>query len=129
MKRRHFLAAGALAAATPLSVRAEAAVKAAEPAKRGPNRIGVSSYSFWGFRRDELRDIPTCLDHAARMGFDGFEVLQRQLVSTENGELQKIKRHAFLNGLDLMGYSTHQGCGPSPTDCASQPDRSRQIQS
>lgn len=74
-----------------------------------PNRIGVSSYSFWGFRHDHLRSISTCLDHAARMGFDGFEVLQRQLTETDNATLQKIKRHAFLNGLDLMGYSTHQG--------------------
>jgi len=109
MKRRHFLAAGSLAA-VPLHVRAEGEVaKELAAATTTPNRIGVSSYSFWGFRRDELRDIPTCLDHAARFGFDGFEVLQRQLVSTDNAELQKVKRHAFLNGLDLMGYSTHQG--------------------
>lgn len=74
-----------------------------------PNRIGVSSYSFWGFRRDELRDLTLCLDHAARMGFDGLEILQRQLTGTDNASLQKIKRHAFVNGLDLMGYSTHQG--------------------
>ncbi|MBK1825899.1 sugar phosphate isomerase/epimerase [Haloferula rosea] len=53
--------------------------------------------------------MPLCLDHAARMGFDGFEILQRQLTQTDNASLQKIKRHAFLNGLDLMGYSTHQG--------------------
>ena len=74
-----------------------------------PNRIGVSSYSFWAFHRDPLRPLDVNLDHAARMGFDGLEVLQRQLVSTENGALQKIKRHAFLLGLDLMGFSTHQG--------------------
>jgi sugar phosphate isomerase/epimerase len=107
MKRRHFLATGALAGtALPLS----AQTAATAPAGKSPaNRIGVSSYSFWGFQREALRDIPTCLDHAARMGFDGFEVLQRQLVSTDNADLQKIKRHAFLLGLDLMGYSTHQG--------------------
>ena len=105
MKRRHFLATGALAG-LPLSLPAQ---QSPAPSKSVANRIGVSSYSFWGFRRDDLRDIPTCLDHAARMGFDGFEVLQRQLVSTDNAELQKIKRHAFLHGLDLMGYSTHQG--------------------
>ena len=104
MKRRHFLATGSLAA-LPFPAFSE---EAATPPSR-PNRIGVSSYSFWGFQRENLRDIPTCLDHAARMGFDGFEVLQRQLVSYDNAELQKIKRHAFLLGLDLMGYSTHQG--------------------
>ena len=73
------------------------------------NSIGVSSYSFWAFRRDEFRPLETCLDHAARMGFDGLEILQRQLVETDSATLQKIKRHAFLNGLDLMGFSTHQG--------------------
>lgn len=106
MKRRHFLSAGALAGLAPAVSGQEKSAAAAAPRA---NRIGVSSYSFWGFRREELRDIPTCIGHAARMGFDGFEVLQRQLVSTENAELQKIKRHAFVNGLDLMGYSTHQG--------------------
>ena len=52
-------------------------------AKPRPNRIGVSSYSFWGFKRDDLRPIDVCLEHAARMGFDGFEILQRQLASTD----------------------------------------------
>jgi sugar phosphate isomerase/epimerase len=108
MKRRHFLAAGALAA-LPLPLSAQEDTDLIVPPPSRPNRIGVSSYSFWGFQREALRDIPTCLDHAARMGFDGFEVLQRQLVATDNATLQKIKRHAFLLGLDLMGYSTHQG--------------------
>ena len=108
MKRRHFLSAGALAA-LPLPLSAEE--KPAAPSR--PNRIGVSSYSFWGFQREALRDIPTCLDHAARMGFDGFEILQRQIAAAneipDNASLQKYKRHAFLLGVDLMGYSTHQG--------------------
>lgn len=113
MKRRHFLATGSLAA-LPFPLAAQVDEDLVVPAAGSrPNRIGVSSYSFWGFKRDELRDIPTCLDHAARMGFDGFEVLQRQLVDKDqipdNATLQKIKRHAFLLGLDLMGYSTHQG--------------------
>lgn len=86
----------------------ESQVQVAIP-HRPRNRIGVSSYSFWGFQRQELRPIEVCLDHAARMGFDGLEILQRQLEVADNATLQKIKRHAFLLGLDLMGYSTHQG--------------------
>ncbi len=110
MKRRHFLTTAALVAGIPPVLAKEPTPSEGKAASKGvPNRIGVSSYSFWGFQRDDLRDIPTCLDHAARFGFDGFEVLQRQLVSTANGELQKIKRHAFLHGIDLMGFSTHQG--------------------
>ncbi len=74
-----------------------------------PNRIGISSYSFWGFNREDLRPIDICLEHAARMGFDGFEILQKQLSSWDAPQLMKIKRRAFLLGIDLMGYSTHQG--------------------
>jgi sugar phosphate isomerase/epimerase len=49
------------------------------------------------------------MEAAARMGFDGVELLERQLTDLSPGALQRLKRHAFLLGLDLMGYSTHQG--------------------
>ena len=107
MNRRHFLASSAAFSATSV-LSGTAAEAKAKPALRA-NRIGVSSYSFWGFNRQDLRPIDVCIEHAARMGFDGFEILQRQLLSTEPAELMKIKRRAFLLGLDLMGYSTHQG--------------------
>ena len=56
-----------------------------------------------------------CIDHAAAMGFDGVEILQKQLASTDRSALLKLKRQAFLLGLDLMGYSTHQGfLSPDP---------------
>lgn len=112
MNRRKFLAAagGATGMASVGGV-----TEAKPPAETHSNPIGVSSYSFWAFSRKEYRPLEICLDHAARMGFDGLEILQRQLVSTENTDLQKIKRHAFLLGLPLMGYSTHQGfLSPDP---------------
>ncbi len=43
------------------------------------------------------------------MGFDGIELLLVQMQSEENNYLQKLKRQAFHAGLDLMGFSTHQG--------------------
>ena len=43
------------------------------------------------------------------MGFDGIELLLVQMASEENDYLQKLKRRAFHAGLDLMGFSTHQG--------------------
>lgn len=113
MNRREFIITSAAAAAgvQVVSSQEKSAVKI--PVKVGApsrsNPIGVSSYSFWAFHRKEYRPLEVCLDHAARMGFDGLEILQRQLVSTDNAALQKIKRHAFLLGLDLMGFSTHQG--------------------
>ena len=79
------------------------------------NRIGVSTYSFWGFRRDAFRPIEKCLDLAAEMGFDGVEILQRQMEDESNSALQSIKQRAFVLGLDLMGFSTHQGfVSPDP---------------
>jgi len=74
-----------------------------------PNPIGVSTYSFWQFRRDELRDIDTCITKAAEMGFDGVEILHRQMTDTSNAALQKIKRRALVEGMALYGLSTHQG--------------------
>ena len=108
MKRRHFLAAtGALAATATLRAGAKESDAKSAP-HTGPNRIGVSSYSFWGFDRAKFRSMELCMDHAARMGFDGFEILQVQLEKKDNATLQNLKKHAFLNGLDLMGFSTHQ---------------------
>jgi sugar phosphate isomerase/epimerase len=103
LDRRHFLGAAAALAVTP-SVRA-----ADPPARKIKNRIGVSTYSFWQFKNRELRDIEKCIDLSAEMGFDGVEILHRQMTAEDDATLQKIKRRAFVNGLDLMGFSTHQG--------------------
>lgn len=74
------------------------------------NRIGVSTYSFWQFNGPkENVPIEKCIDDAARMGFDGIELLLVQMASEEKAYLNKLKRQAFHNGLDLMGFSTHQG--------------------
>lgn len=73
-----------------------------------PLRIGVSTYSFWHFR-DERVPVAACIEDAARMGFDGVEILHQQMDDESNGALQKLKQQAFTLGLDLMGFSTHQG--------------------
>jgi len=74
------------------------------------NRIGVSTYSFWQFNGPkEDSPIEGCIENAARMGFDGIEFLLMQMQSEENSYLQKLKRQAFHAGLDIMGFSTHQG--------------------
>jgi len=97
----------ASAAAVPLAAMTG---QAAQPApKKRRNRIAVSTYSFWQFRNKELRDLEKCIDLAAEMGFDGVELLLRQFTDESNGYLQKLKRRAFVNGLDLCGFSTHQG--------------------
>ena len=109
IKRRTFLsssiaAAGALALA---SDRSKAVAPA--PKSRRPNPIAVSTYSFWRFKEGMKMPIEKCIDEAARMGFDGVDLLLYQMESEENSYLQKIKRHALINGLDLCCMSTHQG--------------------
>ncbi len=81
----------------------------AEESNRTTNRIAVSTYSFWQFQHKELRDVEACINRSAEMGFDGVEILHRQMESEDNGYLQKLKRAAFVNGVDLCGFSTHQG--------------------
>jgi L-ribulose-5-phosphate 3-epimerase len=80
-----------------------------ETAAARRRRIAVSTYSFWQFRREELRDVERCIDLAAGMGFDAVEILHRQMNDESHGYLQRLKQRAFLNGLDLCGFSTHQG--------------------
>lgn len=76
---------------------------------RHKNPIAVSTYSFWRFRDDSKLSIEECIDEAARMGFDGVEILHIQMESEEPDYLQRLKRRAFVNGLALCGLSTHQG--------------------
>ena len=70
--------------------------------------IGVSTYSFWHFRKKRV-EVADCIDMAARMGFDGVEILHVQMSDDSNAYLQSLKHRAFVNGLDLMGFSIHQG--------------------
>ena len=104
--RRRFLAgsaAGIALASSPL------AAAEGEAAPKRPNRIAVSTYSFWQFRHRDLRDVGRCIDLAAEMGFDGVEILHRQMQDESNAALQKLKQRAFAHGLSLCGFSTHQG--------------------
>ena len=73
----------------------------AQELKTPPHRhhLGVSTYSFWQFKNDALRDIEKCIDLAAEWGFDGVEILHRQMTNEEPGYLQRLKKRAFVNGL------------------------------
>jgi sugar phosphate isomerase/epimerase len=110
-ERRTFLTASAAAlalAAAGSPLPAPAAPEEPKNPPYRPNRIGVSTYSYWQFRNKDLRNIETCIDLAAETGFDGVEILHRQMQSEDNDYLQRLKRRAFLLGLDLCGFSTHQ---------------------
>lgn len=111
IKRRTFLTSSiAATAALGLSSSSVTRTSAGQSkTSHRPNPIAVSTYSFWRFKKNMKLPIETCIDEAARMGFDGVDLLLIQMESEENSYLQKIKRHALLNGLDLCCMSTHQG--------------------
>ncbi len=113
LNRRKFIQAGAASAAGAAMAGCTSGISPVEesPAKNiRHNPIGVSTYSFWQFNRPKndppIEDI---IDHVAAMGFDGVELLLVQMPSEEIPYLNKLKRQAFHAGLDLMGFSTHQG--------------------
>jgi sugar phosphate isomerase/epimerase len=107
---------GLVAAAGASAFAASNGQGAETPMKKYAHRIGVSTYSFWHFRGAPT-PIETCLEHAADMGFDGVEILHVHMEEAAKAAggtvdkplLRKIKQRAFALGLDLMGFSTHQG--------------------
>ncbi|HNS21889.1 MAG TPA: sugar phosphate isomerase/epimerase family protein [Sedimentisphaerales bacterium] len=110
--RRAFIA-GSVAALAGVGAAGCATQKASasESKTQRGNRIAVATYSFWQFKDDRKMPIERCIDEAARMGFDGVDILLRQIdgePNVDNAYLQKLKRHALINGLDLCNLSTHQ---------------------
>ncbi len=107
LSRRAFLASGAVAAASPVLSPAKLMAQSAPPSG-GRIKLGLSSYSYWHFKTAKV-SIETVIDEAARLGFEGVDILHRQMEGEDNAYLQKLKRHAFLNGIDLICLSIHQG--------------------
>jgi len=70
-------------------------------------RIGVSTYSYWHFEKVKY-PIEKVIENAARLGFDGVEILHRQMESEEKKYVNNLKRMAFSLGLDLFFLSIHQ---------------------
>ena len=109
--RRTFLAGSASAALAGLANQVGAAEQAGGAGRQNMrrNRIATSTYSFWRFKDDSKLPIEECIRQAAGMGFDGVEVLHRQMTDESNEYLQGIKRCALVEGVDLCGFSIHQG--------------------
>ncbi|GAB2564653.1 sugar phosphate isomerase/epimerase family protein [Spirosoma areae] len=109
ISRRSFLTNSVVAAAAPaFDHRGPNAVSAAAAPSGGRIKLGLSSYSYWHFKTAKV-PIETVIDEAARLGFEGVDILHRQMEGEDNAYLQKLKRHAFLSGIDLICLSIHQG--------------------
>ena len=80
---------------------------AAESSAPTRNRLGVSTYSYWHLRGEKY-PIEKVIENAARLGFEGVEVLHRQMAEESTEYLNKLKRLAFNNGLSLYMLSIHQ---------------------
>ena len=112
--RRGFLAASVAGAAAAAAARRAGAqqqgdAKPAEARRVRPNPIAVSTYSFWRFRDDSKMAVEQCIEQASAMGFDGVEILHRQMGREDNGYLQQLKQTALREGVPLCGFSIHQG--------------------
>jgi len=111
LTRRNFLATAALASSAPSLL----AAPAAKPAPKKRIKLGVSTYSYWHFKTDRVL-IETVIDKAAQLGVEGVDILHRQmdipekepLTPAHRPYLQKLKRHAFTSGIDLICLSIHQ---------------------
>ena len=110
MDRRHFLTGTAAGAASLISSSRQSAIATeTNTLPHHPNPIAVSTYSYWRYQKDAKLPIEDCIDLAAEQGFDAVEILHVQMTREDNDYLQMLKRRAFVNGLALCGFSTHQG--------------------
>ena len=121
MNRRHFLATTASAFTAPALLRMAGAAETRVPPRI---KLGISTYSYWHFKTEKV-PIENVIDSAAALGVEGVDILHRQMALEEQGPLtpavhqycQRLKRHAFRAGIDLICLSIHQDfVSPHPAE-------------
>ena len=95
------LGAGLTASILPTTVDAKAAVV------KPRIKLSVSSYSYWHFKKEKY-PIEKVIDEAAKVGVEGIDILHRQMEGEDNAYIQKLKKHAFVNGIAFTCLSIHQ---------------------
>lgn len=70
-------------------------------------KLSISSYSYWHFKEKKI-PIETVIDEAAKLGVEGIDILHRQMESEDKNYINKLKRHAFVNGIAFTCLSIHQ---------------------
>jgi L-ribulose-5-phosphate 3-epimerase len=97
-----------LAALGPLAVAAAPPRAHASPAGApGPIRLAVSTYSYWHFQEQKY-PVQKVIEQAAGLGFEGVELLHRQMDNETPAYLNQLKQAAFRHGLSLPMLSIHQ---------------------
>jgi sugar phosphate isomerase/epimerase len=111
LSRRAFIGSAALAPAALLG-----AQPSTEPSPTSAKvKLGISTYSYWHFRTAKV-PIEKVIDHASALAVQGVDILHRQMEIEERAPFdaagraycQKLKRHALVNGVDLICFSIHQ---------------------
>ena len=106
MNRREFLKLGSAATVAAGSASIATAADTGEAPRLRP-KLGISTYSYWHFREPKV-PVQTVIEKAAALGVNGVDILHRQMDSEDRSYLQKLKRTAFVNGVDLICLSIHQ---------------------
>lgn len=125
LNRRAFLGSAALGGASlATGVVPPAAHAATRNSGRQRIKLAIASYSYWHFLTERV-PIEGVIDNAARLGVEGVDILHKQmdleekapLTAANRAYLQKLKRHAFRNGIDLVCLSVHQDfVDPDPAE-------------
>ena len=107
LSRRNCLSS--LAAAAALPVASSLAQPSGNAAASTPRRysLAVSTYSYWHFERQKF-PIEDVIKDAARIGFEGVEILHRQMLDETPSYCNRLKQMAFDYGLSLPMLSIHQ---------------------
>ena len=107
LTRREALQAAGAAALAPIASSLHAQPSSAPAPARPRIGLAVSTYSYWHFKTEKY-PIEKVIDSAASLGFDGVEILHRQMESETPAYVSGLKKAAFRNGLDLVMLSIHQ---------------------
>ncbi|NBA88837.1 TIM barrel protein [Emticicia sp. CRIBPO] len=105
--RRNWIKQTALAGVATLAGTQASTAASSAPAAASKIPISVSTYSYWHFRKPKY-PIEQVIENAAKLGFDGVEILHRQMDNETVPYLNKLKKLAFVNGLSLPMLSIHQ---------------------
>jgi sugar phosphate isomerase/epimerase len=107
LNRRDLIRLGAFAPAALLAGVRAATPQTPAPPVRPRVRFAVSTYSYWHFKPEKY-PIERVIEDAARVGFDGVEILHRQMDGEAPEYVNGLKQAAFRRGLALPMLSIHQ---------------------
>jgi sugar phosphate isomerase/epimerase len=124
LTRRQALQIGAAVAAAPVA-RLHAQGASPVPPARPRIRLAVSTYSYWHFTPEKY-PIEKVIDQAAALGFEGVEILHRQMADETPAYVNGLKKAAFRAGLSLPMLSIHQDfVHPDPAERQKQIDHTK----